>query len=62
MSRIINELGSSKNQIGSTALSLIIILFGTTSVLGSQGRSALVLASSAALAGIGVYQLLSALN
>jgi len=44
------------------ALSLIIILFGTTSFLGSQGRSALVLASSAALAGIGVYQLLSALN
>jgi threonine/homoserine/homoserine lactone efflux protein len=44
------------------SLSLIIILFGTTSFLGSQGRSLLMLASSAALASIGVYQLLSALN
>jgi len=44
------------------SLSLIIVLFGTTSFLGSQGRSVLMLASSAALAGIGIYQLLSALN
>jgi threonine/homoserine/homoserine lactone efflux protein len=44
------------------SLSLIIILFGTTSFLGSRGRSALMLASSAALAGIGLYQLISALN
>jgi hypothetical protein len=41
---------------------MIIILFGTTSFLGSQGRSVLMLASSAALASIGVYQLISALN
>ena len=44
------------------SLSLIIVLFGTTSFLGSQGRSILMLASSAALACIGVYQLLTALN
>ena len=44
------------------SLSLIIILLGTTSFLGSRGRSALMLTSSAALAGIGVYQLLSALS
>lgn len=44
------------------SLSLIIILFGTTSFLGSQGRSVLMLVSSAALAGIGLYQLISALN
>ena len=44
------------------SLSLIIVLFGTTSFLGPQGRGVLMLASSAALAGIGIYQLLSALN
>ena len=44
------------------SLSLIILLFGTTSFLGPQGRRALMLASSVALAGIGVYQLLSAFN
>jgi hypothetical protein len=44
------------------SLSLVIILLGTTSFLGSRGRSALMLTSSAALAGIGVYQLFSALN
>ena len=44
------------------SLSLIIILFGTTSFLGSQGRSVLMLASSAVLAGIGIYQLVSAFS
>jgi len=44
------------------SLSLIIVLFGTTSLLGLQGRRVLMLASSAALAGIGIYQLFSALD
>ena len=44
------------------SLSLIIVLFGTTSFLGSQGRNVLMLASSAVLAGIGIYQLFSALT
>ena len=43
-------------------LSLIIIIFGTTSLLGNRGKRALMLASAAALACIGVYQILSALN
>ena len=44
------------------SLSLIIVLFGTTSLLGLQGRRVLMLASSAALADIGIYQLFSALD
>jgi threonine/homoserine/homoserine lactone efflux protein len=44
------------------SLALIILLFGTTSFLGAQGRRALLLASSAALASIGVYQLVTALE
>ena len=43
-------------------LMLIILLIGTTSFLGPQGRRALILTSSVALASIGVYQLLSAFN
>jgi len=41
------------------SLAMIILLLGTSSFLGSKGRRALILVSSAALAGIGVYQLLS---
>lgn len=44
------------------SLALIILLFGTTSYLGPRGRRALMLAASIALAGIGVYQLLSVLK
>jgi threonine/homoserine/homoserine lactone efflux protein len=44
------------------SLTLIILLLGTTSYLGPQGRRALMLASSIALASIGIYQLVSALN
>ena len=44
------------------SLTLIILLLGTTSYLGPQGRRSLMLASSIALASIGIYQLLSALN
>jgi len=44
------------------SLALIILLFGTTSFFGPQGRRALLLASSLALAGLGGCQLLSALN
>jgi threonine/homoserine/homoserine lactone efflux protein len=42
-------------------LALTILLLGTTSFLGPRGKRALMLVSSAALAGIGIYQLLSVL-
>ena len=43
-------------------LSIIIILFGTTSLLGHRGKRALMLAAAAALTCIGIYQILSALK
>lgn len=43
-------------------LSIIIFFFGTTSLLGPRGKRNLTLTSSAALAGIGVYQILSVLK
>lgn len=42
-------------------LALTIVLFGATSVLGPKGRRVLLLASSLVLAGLGGYQLISAL-
>lgn len=44
------------------SIALIILLFGTTSFLGPRGRRALLLASAAAMAAIGIYQLLSVLQ
>ena len=44
------------------SIALIILLFGTTSFLGPKGRRFLLLASSAAMAAIGIYQLISVLK
>jgi len=45
-----------------SSLALFILLLGTTSFLGPRGRRGLLLASSVALAVIGVYQLVSILG
>lgn len=42
-----------------SSLALFILLLGTTSFLGPRGRRGLLLASSIALAALGVYQILS---
>jgi len=44
------------------SLALFILLLGTTSFLGPRGRRGLMLVSSIALAAIGVFQLVSALD
>lgn len=44
------------------SLALFILLLGTTSFLGPRGRRGLLLASSVALAALGVFQLVSALG
>jgi threonine/homoserine/homoserine lactone efflux protein len=44
------------------SLALFILLLGTTTFLGPSGRRALLLAASAALGGLGIFQLVSALG
>lgn len=44
------------------SLALFILLLGTTTFLGPRGRRGLLLMASAALAGLGIYQLVSAIG
>jgi threonine/homoserine/homoserine lactone efflux protein len=44
------------------SLALFILLLGTTTVLGPTGRRGLLLVASVALAGLGIYQLVSAIG